>query len=199
MHQSFSKVLESVHLYLRSELCEIPRFRLPSVIRAYYSIDELVTRLPGDMCDRSSLLFFLKADFEDIAKIFEINGMSEHQMNKLSKPQIMDFLASLVLSQLMIHPSFQVTFSKKGGVQFKHRIKQCRGCEAFSKGVGGENQQMHYGGCMKDPDDESFSDDSDFSSSEEEEEEEADDDDDGDDTQSVDLAPHKRARSVTNV
>jgi len=29
--------------------------------------------------------------------------------------------------------------------------KYCDGCEALDEGVGGENQEQHYGGCIKPP------------------------------------------------
>jgi hypothetical protein len=64
----------------------------------------------------------------------------------LSKKQLQRALACVAVAEMMIDPRFKV-----GRTKIKHKMHFCRGCQAlFSSQGGGENQEMHYGGCMPD-------------------------------------------------
>ena len=64
----------------------------------------------------------------------------------LNQKQLMRALAQVAVAEMMLDPRYKVQRSK-----IKHKMIFCRGCQAlFSSKGGGENQEMHYGGCMPD-------------------------------------------------
>lgn len=63
---------------------------------------------------------------------------------RLSRKQQMRVLAQMAVIEMMLDPNYSVHRSK-----IKHKFTFCRGCQALmSSQGGGENQEMHIGGCI---------------------------------------------------
>jgi len=66
----------------------------------------------------------------------------------ISKEDALTALAFFALGEMVLSKTFKVT-NNNTEVSISHTMNFCRGCEALFSGRGGENQMMHYGGCME--------------------------------------------------